>query len=205
MLLLLLLGVDSDHSLCVWLKACSIVSQMCVESLGFVELLLLFIDFMLGFQGFVSHNSTIVSCVKKALIYQIDGPIITDNISKFPSITCLRKPGSQCFISKYMALIYLSSIHWAFFIVSPIKPKIFTCHLKVAFVFRGIFHFYRCFSHIKHTKASCSCRRSQVYNCLQLSLKQAGIITRNNTIVYRYRPGYLDTFFFLRRLQKPAA
>lgn len=66
MLLLLLLGVDSDHSLCVWLKACSIVSQMCVESSGFVELLLLFIDFMLGFQGFVSHNSTIVSCVKKA-------------------------------------------------------------------------------------------------------------------------------------------
>lgn len=78
LLLLLLLGVDSDHSLCVWLMTCSIVSQMCVESSGFVELLRLFLDFMLGFQGFVSHNSAIVSCVKKALIFQIGGQIITD-------------------------------------------------------------------------------------------------------------------------------
>lgn len=122
---------------------------MCVESSGFVELLLLFVDFMLGCQGSVSHNSTIVSCVKKALIYQIGGQIITDNISKSASITCLRKPGSQCFISKYMALIYLSSIPGPSSLFLQSNPKYLLVISKLH-LFQGNFSFLLFLTHKTH-------------------------------------------------------
>lgn len=135
---------------------CSIVSQMCVESSLFVELLRLFLDFMLGFQGFVSHNSTIVSCVKKALICQIGGTDYNRRIlaNLLPSLVSENQEVCVLYPNIWLCHIYpVSTGPSSLFLQS--NPKYFLVISKLHWFSEEIFHFYRCFSHIKHTKASC--------------------------------------------------